>query len=83
MLSLSMLPHEIVSLLDEFLLRHLRLVAKRGAGIGRIQEIKSTANRSVGIKEGTDLAKMELQLLLKQYQLIQNKFDELHLKIDV
>jgi transposase len=36
----------------------------------------------VGIKQGTDLAKMELQLLLAQYQLIQGKFDELNLKLD-
>jgi transposase len=82
MLSLGMLPHELLSLSDEFLLGHLRLVAKRGAGIGRIHNLKSAANRSVGIKQGTDLAKMELQLLLAQYQLIQSKFDELDLKLD-
>lgn len=82
MLSLSMLPQELVSLSDEFLLEHLRQVAKRGAGIGRIQALKSAASRSVGIKHGVDLAKMELQLLLKQHQLIQDKFDELNLKVD-
>jgi transposase len=82
MLSLSMLPQELLSLSDEFLLGHLRQVAKRGAGIGRIQALKSAASRSVGIKHGVDLAKMELQLLLQQHQLIQDKFDELNLKVD-
>jgi hypothetical protein len=42
----------------------------------------SVANRSVGIKQGADLAKMELQLLLAQYQLIKSKFDELDTKLD-
>ncbi|MNI02739.1 Transposase IS116/IS110/IS902 family protein [compost metagenome] len=82
MLSLGLLPKELALLSNEFLLRHLRQVAKRGAGMGRIQALKSAANRSVGIKQGTDLAKMEIQLLLVQYQLIQGKFDELHLKLD-
>jgi transposase len=82
MLSLYMLPHELVSLSDEFLLGHLREVAKRGSGIGRVRSLKSAASRSVGIKQGMDLAKMELQLLLTQYQLIQSKFDELHTKLD-
>jgi transposase len=82
MLSLGMMPYELVSLSDEFLLEHLRKVAKRGSGMGRIQNLKSVANRSVGIKQGKDLAKMEIQLLLTQYQLIQDKFDELDLKLN-
>jgi transposase len=82
MLSLGMMPNELVLLPDEFLLGHLRQVAKRGAGIGRIQDLKWAAMRSVGIKQGTDLAKMELQLLLTQYKLIQEKFDELDLKLN-
>ncbi|MEK4159471.1 IS110 family transposase [Paenibacillus sp. FSL R5-0876] len=82
MLSLNLLPHELVKLPDEFLLGHLREVAKRGAGLGRITSLKSAANRSVGIKQGTELAKMELQLLLAQYQLIQCKFAELETKLD-
>jgi transposase len=57
-------------------------VAKQGAGLGRIQSLKSAANRSVGIKQGTELAKMELQLLLGQYELIQCKFAELEAKLD-
>jgi transposase len=77
MLSLNLLPHELVSLSDEFLLGHLREVAKRGAGMARIQRLKAAANRSVGIKQGMELAKMELQLLLAQYELVQCKFDEL------
>ncbi|MFC5532635.1 IS110 family transposase [Cohnella yongneupensis] len=82
MLSLNLLPHEIVSLSDEFLLGHLREVAKRGAGLGRIQRLKSAASTSVGIRQGTEMAKMELQLLLSQYELLQSKFSELDVKLD-
>lgn len=82
MLNLNLLPHELVMLSDEFLLGHLREVAKRGAGIGRINSLKAAASRSVGIKQGTELAKMELQLLLGQYELIQCKFLELEAKLD-
>lgn len=82
MLNLNRLPHEFVTLSDEFLLGHLREVAKRGAGIGRIQSLKAAANRSVGIKQGTEMAKMELQLLLAQYEMVQCKFTELEAKLD-
>lgn len=82
MLGLGLLPHELVSLSDEFLLGHLREAAKRGAGLGRMQSLKSAVSRSVGIKQGMDMAKMEIQLLLVQYQLIQSRLDELHTKLD-
>jgi transposase len=82
MLSLSLLPHELVLLSDEFLLSHLKQVAKRGLGLGRIQRLKAAASRSIGMKQGTELAKLELQLLLSQYQLLQSKFEELDSKID-
>jgi transposase len=82
MLNLNLLPHELVSLPDEFLLGHLREVAKRGAGLGRIHSLKAAASRSVGIKHGAELAKMELQLLLAQYELVQCKFEQLQAKLD-
>jgi transposase len=82
MLSLNLLPHELVLLSDEFLLGHLREVAKRGSGMGRIQSLKAAASRSVGIEQGTEMAKLELQLLLAQYELIQCKFGELDVKLD-
>jgi len=67
---------------DETLLGHLREVAKRGLGLGRIKNLKAAADRSVGIGEGSELAKMELKLLLTQYEWLQNKLEELESKLD-
>ncbi|MDQ1914873.1 IS110 family transposase [Paenibacillus sp. GD4] len=82
MLSLCLLPHELVTQSEEALLRHLREAAKRGLGMERIRCLKAAASRSVGIREGTELAKLELKLLLTQYELLESKFAELEAKLD-
>ncbi|WP_282942423.1 transposase [Paenibacillus sp. RC67] len=74
MLSLCLLPHELVAQSEEAFLRHLREVAKRGLGMERMRCLKAAASRSVGIREGTELAKLELKLLLTQYELLESKF---------
>lgn len=82
MLGLCLMPYELVSQSEESLLKHLREVAKRGLGIERMRGLKAAASRSVGIREGTELAKIELQLLLTQYELLESKFEELEVKLD-
>jgi transposase len=82
MLSLYLLPHELVHVSDETLLQQLRAVAKRGLGLGRIKNLKEAASRSVGIREGSELAKMELKLLLTQYEWFHNKLEELAARLD-
>lgn len=82
MLGLCLLPHELVSQSEEVLLRHLREAVKRGLGLERMRNLKAAASRSVGIKQGAELAKMELKLLLTQYELLQSKFEELEAKLD-
>lgn len=82
MLSVCLLPHELVSESEEALLSHLRQVAKRGVGIERMRSLKAAASRSVGIREGNSLAKLELQLLLTQYDLLECKFEELEARLD-
>lgn len=82
MLSLYLLPHELVHVSDDTLLQHLRKVAKRGLGQGRIQNLKAAASCSVGIKQGSDMAKMELRLLLDQYKLLHDKLEELETKLE-
>ncbi|WP_420832548.1 hypothetical protein [Paenibacillus periandrae] len=42
-----------------------------------MKSLKAAAGRSVGIKQGSQLAKMELRLLLTPYELLQKKFEEL------
>ncbi|MCU6792537.1 IS110 family transposase [Paenibacillus sp. WQ 127069] len=82
MLSLCLLPHELATQSEEALLKHLREVAKRGLGMERMRCLKAAASRSVGIREGTELAKLELKLLLTQYELLESKFEELEEKLD-
>jgi transposase len=82
MLSLYLLPHELVHVPDETLLQHLREAAKRGLGLGRIKNLKEAASRSVGIRTGSELAKMELKLLLTQYEWLHNRLEELEAKLD-
>lgn len=82
MLSLYLLPHELVHVPDETLLQHLREAAKRGLGLGRIKNLKEAASRSVGIRNGSELAKMELKLLLTQYEWFQSRLEELESKLD-
>ncbi|GGD95457.1 hypothetical protein GCM10010911_62680 [Paenibacillus nasutitermitis] len=43
--------------------------------------MKAAASRSVGIRDGSELAKMELKLLLIQYEWFQNKLEELGAKV--
>ncbi|WP_100407842.1 IS110 family RNA-guided transposase [Bacillus solitudinis] len=81
-LKLNLLPHELVQLPDQELLAHIRKVAKRAVGIGRIKELKEAASVSIGIREGSDLAKLELSTLLDKYELITKKFEQLEVKRD-
>ncbi|MBB3114063.1 transposase [Paenibacillus phyllosphaerae] len=67
---------------DETLLQHLREAAKRGLGLGRKKNLKAAAGRSVGIQQGSELAKMELKLLLTQYEWFQKKLEELGAILD-
>ncbi|MGO4699558.1 IS110 family transposase [Paenibacillus sp. 2TAB26] len=82
MLSLYLLPHELVSVPEEILLQHLREAAKRGLGLGRIKNLKAAASRSVGIHQGSELAKMELKVLLNQYEWLHRKLEELETKLE-
>lgn len=47
-----------------------------------MRAIKQVASVSIGIREGSDMAKLELRTLLDKYILIKQKFEELDSKID-
>ncbi|WP_042144292.1 IS110 family transposase [Paucisalibacillus sp. EB02] len=81
-LKLYTLPHELVNFSDEELLIHLRKAVKRSVGLSKIQELKQAAGKSIGLKQGATMAKMELKTLIDKYELIQIKFEELDSKID-
>jgi transposase len=81
-LKLYTLPHELVKFSDQELLIHLRKAVKRSVGLSKIQELKQAASKSIGLKQGATMAKLELKTLIDKYELIQIKFEELDSKID-
>ncbi|WP_261134071.1 IS110 family transposase [Bacillus sp. Marseille-Q3570] len=81
-LKLNLLPHELVKLSDQELLTHLRKAVKRGVGLAKMQELKQVANLSIGIRQGSEMAKLELQTLLEKYEFIQMKFEDLESQMD-
>nr|WP_315899218.1 transposase [Paenibacillus cremeus] len=48
----------------------------------RVKNLKEAASRSVGIQQGAETAKMELKLLLTQYEWLHSKLEELETKLD-
>lgn len=81
-LRLYALPHEIANFTEDELLIHLRKSVKRSVGANKIRELKQAASQSIGLRQGSEMAKMELKTLLAKYDLIQKEFEELDGKID-
>ncbi|RLL41095.1 IS110 family transposase [Oceanobacillus piezotolerans] len=81
-LKLYALPHELVKFSDQELLIHLRKAVKRSVGLSKIQELKQAASKSIGLRQGASMAKLELRTLIDKYELIQIKFEGLDSKID-
>jgi hypothetical protein len=82
LLKLNLLPHELVNLSEQEILVHLRKAVKRAVGLSKINELKQVAMVSIGIREGSDMAKLELRTLIDKYELIIEKFEELESNID-
>jgi len=82
-LKLYALPHEIIKFSEQELLTHLRKAITRSVGLSKIRELKQAAIKSIGLRQGSDMAKLELKTLLDKYDLIQLKFEELDEKIDI
>ncbi|WP_338452489.1 IS110 family transposase [Niallia oryzisoli] len=81
-LRLGALPHELIRFSDQYLLDHLWKAVSRSVGLNKIQELKKAAKESIGLCQGSGMAKLELATLLDKYDLIQEKFEELDQKID-
>ncbi|MBT2724433.1 IS110 family transposase [Bacillus sp. ISL-46] len=82
-LKLYALPHEIINFSEQDLLTHLRKAVSRSVGLNKIRGLKQAASKSIGLRQGSDMAKLELKTLLDKYDLIQLKFEELDSKIDI
>ncbi|WP_409274804.1 IS110 family transposase [Neobacillus sp. SCS-31] len=81
-LKLGALPHELIQFTDEELLFHLRKAVKRSVGLNKIRQLKEAAGKSIGLRQGSEMAKLELKTLIDKYELIQLKFEELDANID-
>ncbi|MBT2618655.1 transposase, partial [Bacillus sp. ISL-78] len=81
-LKLYALPHEIVNFTEHELLAHLRKTVTRSVGLSKIRKLKQAASKSIGLRQGSEMAKLELKTLLAKYELIYLKFEELDTKID-
>ena len=77
LLKLNVLPHELCRLSDEEILAHLKLAVTRAVGRKKVKELKEAASHSIGIREGSALAKLELRTLLDKYELFNERFEEL------
>ncbi|WP_414853700.1 transposase, partial [Brevibacillus sp. IT-7CA2] len=82
LLKLNLLPHELSKLTDQEILVHLRKAVIRAVGLRKITELKEAASHSIGIREGSAMAKLELRTLIDKYELINEKFEELEANID-
>ncbi len=81
-MKLNVLPHELAEFTDEELLTHLRKAVTRSVGLKKIQAIKQAARASIGIRQGADMAKLELATLIEKYEFLQSKFEELDARMD-
>lgn len=77
-----MLPHELVVFSDEAIQTHLRKAVKRAVGLSKARELKHVASLSIGIRQGSDMAKLELSTLLDKYELFQQRLEDLDSKMD-
>jgi transposase len=64
LLKLNVFPQELEHISDQEILTHLRKAVKRAVGLSKIHELKRAAKDSVGIREGSIMAKLELRTLL-------------------
>lgn len=62
-------PEEIISIGARGVLTHWKTEIKRGVGIKRVEQLYTAATVSIGLTEGLAAARIELAILLQQYDL--------------
>lgn len=75
-LKMGLFPEEINATDDEQILLEIRKEVKRGIGLKKIRQLKEVANDSIGIKDGRTIARMKIQTLMDQYDLLHEKINE-------
>jgi transposase len=71
------LPQDIVKRGAERIAAEWKSVVQRSVGIKRAERLVQAAQKSVGLTEGLSMARMELQLLLEQYELLCRQMNQL------
>lgn len=67
------LPEDIVKVGPFGVLAEWRQTIRRGIGIKRATQLVEAASQTVGIQEGLGMARLELNLLLEEYELLQRQ----------
>ncbi|WP_018248371.1 IS110 family RNA-guided transposase [Orenia marismortui] len=76
------LPSEVVKMTPEEIVSIWKKKVKRAVGIKRAKKLIRAAENSVGLTEGAEIAKFELNYFLDQYENITNQSEELTNKIE-
>ena len=76
------LPSEISELSAEEILVVWRKEVKRGIGIKTAYKLLEAASRSVGMIDGLEMAKYEIELLVKEYKEVKSIMDVLERKLE-
>ncbi|MFD2973943.1 transposase, partial [Peribacillus deserti] len=71
------LPQEIVSLGAEEILKRWKTKVQRAVGIKRAEKLVACASTSIGMTEGCTGAKIELTILLDQYEMYQKQLEQI------
>lgn len=81
-LRMVLFPDELLEHSEEEILSEIRKEVKRGVGIKKVHQLFDAARNSIGIKEGRSLARLKLQTLLAQYDLIKAELKKVWYEID-
>lgn len=68
--------HLSVEFTEEDLLVHLRKSITLSVGLNKIRGLKEAASKSIGLRQGTEMARLELKTILAKYELIQLQFED-------
>lgn len=74
-------PEEIISIGVRGILAHWKTAIKQGVGIKRAERLHTAAAASIGLTEGLAAAKIELTMLLEQYELYTKQEEAIMLEV--
>lgn len=75
------LPEQIIKMSPEEIVKVIKENSGRGVGIKRAKKLKGAALNTVGIKEGLEMAALELKNIINQYELLNQQLLDLEEKV--